>query len=47
MDMKRKFKKWWSAISPISTKQTIVSHINSHKHKKDDNIWRWEIQGLA
>jgi hypothetical protein len=23
----RKFKKWWSTILPISTKQTITSHL--------------------
>jgi len=26
--MKRKFKQWWSSIPPISTKQTITSHLN-------------------
>ena len=25
---KRKFKQWWPSISPISTKQTITSHLN-------------------
>ena len=23
----RKFKQWWSTIPPISTKQTIISHL--------------------
>jgi len=27
--MKRKFKKWWSTFSPISTNKTITSHFNS------------------
>jgi len=26
--MKRKFKQWWSYILPISTKRTIISHLN-------------------
>ena len=26
--MKKKCKQWWSSISPISTKQTIISHLN-------------------
>jgi len=25
--MKRKFKQWWSTITPISTKWTITSHL--------------------
>jgi hypothetical protein len=27
--MKRKFKRWWSTIPPISTKRTIIFHRNS------------------
>jgi len=26
--MKRKYKKWWSWIPPISTKRTIISNLN-------------------
>jgi len=32
--MKRKFKQWWSTIPPISTKWTIISHLNSLNIKK-------------
>jgi hypothetical protein len=27
--IKRKFKQWWSNIPPISTKQTIISHLKN------------------
>jgi hypothetical protein len=27
--MKRKFKRWWSTIPPISTKQKFTSYLNS------------------
>ena len=27
-DLKRKFKQWWSSIPPISSKRTIISHLN-------------------
>ena len=27
LTMKRKFKQWWSTITLISTKQTIISHL--------------------
>ena len=37
---RRKFKHWWSTISPKSTKLAIVS-LNS-KHKKDHDIWHWK-----
>jgi hypothetical protein len=26
--MRSKFKQWWSSIPPMSTKQTITSHLN-------------------
>jgi len=32
--MKRKFKEWWSSISPISTSQTTTSHFLSLNIKK-------------
>jgi len=32
--MKRKFKQCWSTIRPISTKQTITSHLNSLNIKR-------------
>ena len=32
--MKRKFKQWWSTISPISTKQTTTSHLKPLNTKK-------------
>ena len=32
--MKRKLELWWSTISPISTKQTIISYLNSLNIKK-------------
>ena len=31
---KKKVKLWWSTISPISTKQTITSHLNSLNTRK-------------
>jgi hypothetical protein len=39
--MKGKFKHWWSSIPPISTKQTITSHLNwTHwTQKKDHNTY--------
>jgi len=34
MIMTRKFKQWWSTISPISTKRAITSHLISLNTKK-------------
>ena len=41
--MKRKFRKWWSTILPISTKQTITSHLNSLNTKKKRGITTYDI----
>jgi len=32
--MKRKFKRWWSTIQPISSKRTITSDLHSLNTKK-------------
>jgi len=41
--MKRKFKLWWSSIQPISTKQTITSHLNwTHRTQKKHDMWPWK-----
>jgi hypothetical protein len=32
--MKRKFKKYWLKLPPISTKRTTTSHLNSMNTKK-------------
>jgi len=39
---KRKFKKWWSTITPISTKRTITSYPKSLNIKSDHDIWCWK-----
>jgi hypothetical protein len=54
--MKRKFKQWWSIISPISTKRTITFHLyslNTKKHHdicQTDKCWShwlyWELEGF-
>ena len=36
--MKRKFKQWWSSISPISTKRRITSHLNSLNIKRPPHM---------
>ena len=33
-NINKTFKQWWSTIPPVSTKQTITSHINSLSTKK-------------
>jgi len=43
--MLRKLRQWWSTIPPISTKQTITSHLNLLNTKTQD-IWRWETKLL-
>jgi hypothetical protein len=44
--MKRKFKPWWSTISPISTNQTVTSHLKSLNMKKNLDIWCWKSRSL-
>jgi hypothetical protein len=46
--MKRKFKQWWSIISPISTKWTVTSHL-SWTHWTQKSPWHMtlEIQVLV
>jgi hypothetical protein len=42
--MKRKFKQWRSTIAPISTEQTIISHLNLLNMKKTMiyvSHWKW------
>jgi hypothetical protein len=43
--MKRKFKQWWSSISPISTKWIITSHLN-WTQKWPHDIWHWKSRSL-
>jgi hypothetical protein len=45
--MKRKFKQWCSTILPISTKQTITSHLNSIILNKRQQHTTLSIQVLA
>jgi len=40
--MKWKFKQRWSTSPPISTKQTITTHLHSQNTKKDHDIWCWK-----
>ena len=39
--MKRKFKRWWSTILPISTKQTTTFHLKLLNTKK---TWNWKFK---
>jgi len=43
--MKIDFKQWWWSVPPISTKQTVTSHLNwarwAQKPRRHD-IWRWK-----
>jgi len=34
MIMRRQFKQWWSTFTPISTKRTIASHLDSLNTKR-------------
>ena len=45
-NMERKFKQCWSTIPPISTKQTITSHLKSLTPKRRQHM-RLEIQVLS
>ena len=45
--MKRKFKQWWSTIPPISTKQTITSHLNWTELTEHKKTMSMEMQVMA
>ena len=42
----RKFKQWWSTIPPISTKQTIISHLDLKFDFNWSNRFRGDDQNV-